>query len=87
MSFEKVALLLGGNLSSSFKLFHLGKVRDNNVRPLKIIFWSKKDTANLLTLYSNVKKSGAIFPPNFHIVENKTPLQFNVNCCGFVILK
>lgn len=59
----------------SFKVARIGKIRPKHDRPLKIMFGSKQEDTNLLTIYSETKKSGTIFSPNVCIVKDKTPLQ------------
>lgn len=62
-------------LPNSFKLIHLGKIRPNSPRPLKLIFGSRDNTEHLLSTYNEAKKSGSTLPPDFRVVKDKTPLQ------------
>jgi len=49
----------GGNMNvplSGCKYIRLGKASADNVRPLKVIFGSKDDAANLVTSFNEAKR-------------------------------
>lgn len=48
---------------------------NSGIRPLKINFGSKSKAAEVIESYSSAKRSGALFPPSFRIVRDKTILQ------------
>lgn len=77
---DKVSLqeLLGANTNvplSGCKYVRLGKAKSDNVRPLKVIFGSKDNAANLVTTFNEAKRQGVPFPRGFRIIKDKTLLQ------------
>jgi len=69
---------------STMKLVRLGKVRQDDIRPLKIIFQSKDEPINFIRGFTDAKLGGAMFPTSFRIVRDKT-LSMNVVYFGLVI--
>jgi len=57
---------------STMKLVRLGKVRQDHIRPLKIIFQSKDEPINFIRGFTDAKFGGAMFPTSFRIVRDKT---------------
>uniref|UniRef100_A0A2S2PUG4 Uncharacterized protein n=1 Tax=Schizaphis graminum TaxID=13262 RepID=A0A2S2PUG4_SCHGA len=77
---DKVSLqeLLGDNTNvplSGCKYIRLGNASYDNVRPLKVIFGSKDDAANLFTAFNETRRQGVSFPQDFRIIKDNTLLQ------------
>ncbi|KAF0739497.1 Uncharacterized protein FWK35_00025852 [Aphis craccivora] len=57
---------------STMKHVRLGRVRQDYIRPLKIIFQSKDEPINFIRGFTDAKLGGAMFPTNFRIFRDKT---------------
>jgi len=60
---------------SGCKYIWLSKASADNLRPLKVIFGSKDDAANLVTSFNETKRLGVSFPQSFRVTKDKTSLQ------------
>lgn len=65
-------------LINDSKFIPLGKVRPDNIRPLKIIYGSKEEATKLLESFSDAMRSGVTFPQGFRAFKDKTLLQRNL---------
>jgi predicted nuclease with TOPRIM domain len=83
ISHDKIALdkTLGQYSSiipkSTIKLVRLGKMCQDHIHPLKIIFQSKDEPINFIRGFTNTKLSGAMFPTNFRIIRDKTIYEYD----------
>jgi len=79
VEYYKVSLqeLLGGNINvplSGCKYILFGETIADIVRPLKVIFGSKDDAANLVTSFNEAKRLGVSFPQGFRVTKDKISL-------------
>lgn len=72
---ECILLPLGCPIHQSLRLMRLGRLGQNDIRPLKIFCDSKEAAFKLHTAFVEHKRSGYSLPLGFRIARDKTQLQ------------
>lgn len=71
---------------STMKLVRLGKVRSDNVRPLKMVLLSKDHTISFLRWFNEAKLKSIEFPTSFQNVRDKIEYEWGlIWACHFEI--